>query len=79
MKHWVLHFEDTKGSETHREYPQPFYKKWQDVVAMIDEERKKGNQFFNTHTFNGKCALVDLQEQKQKFASEIGKLIYNHK
>ena len=78
MKHWVLHFDDGKGkNECVREYPQLFFKKFEDVLNMIRKEREKGNPFFNKYFFNGKCVLVDLQKQKQELANLIGKLIYN--
>ena len=76
MKHWVLHFEDENRNEVVREYPQAFYKKWVDVINMIHKEIAKENPFFLKYGFNGKCALVDLQEQKQKIARLIGELIY---
>jgi len=77
MKHWILHFEDENRNEVVREYPQGEYKKWTDVMDMIYKERAKGNPFFLKYSFNGKCALADLQEQKQKLAELIGKLIYH--
>jgi hypothetical protein len=78
MKHWILHFENKNGHEAVREYPQAAQlQKWQDVIDMIHEGISKNHPFFSKYAFNGKCALVDLQKQKQDLANLIGKLIYN--
>jgi len=78
MKHWVLHFENDSGHEVYREYPQPFFPKWKDVVDMIHREIQKQNPFFKEYRFNGKSALLDLNAEKQKLANAIGQLIYGN-
>jgi len=78
MKHWVLHFDDGKGqNKCSREYPQPFFPKWKDVVNMMDREKAKGNPFFTNNFFTGMCVLVDLEKKKRELADVIGRLIYN--
>jgi len=76
MKHWVLHFEDSKGKEVVRYYPQAHFPKWKYLINKINGDRINGNKFFNTYSFNGKCALIDLQKEKQKLSTLIGQLIY---